>query len=237
MQAGIIDKFMPIDASNVALWCDKHKGPARSATRRRRRQEAPRLSQVRRGSMTTATRPRLKVRFDEEIRPALKDELGLDNIMQVPRLVKIVLNSGVGTRHAAGVAPRGRPARPRADHRPEAGRDAREEVDRELQAPRGTAHRREGDAARRPRLGVPRPADQPRDPAHPRLPRTVAQVLRRTRQLHVRHQRPVDLPRDRLRQDRRAAWLRHHDRHHRRERRAGPRVPRAYGFPFRQENK
>jgi large subunit ribosomal protein L24 len=29
MQAGIIDKFMPIDASAVAIWCSKHKGPAR----------------------------------------------------------------------------------------------------------------------------------------------------------------------------------------------------------------
>ncbi len=46
--------------------------------------------------MSTTTRPRLKVRYDEEIRPALKEELGLDNIMQVPRLSKIVLNSGVG---------------------------------------------------------------------------------------------------------------------------------------------
>jgi large subunit ribosomal protein L5 len=46
--------------------------------------------------MTTATRPRLKVRYDEQIRAALKEELGLDNIMQVPRLQKIVLNSGVG---------------------------------------------------------------------------------------------------------------------------------------------
>jgi len=44
----------------------------------------------------TTTRPRLKVRYDQEIRAALKEELGLDNIMQVPRLVKIVLNSGVG---------------------------------------------------------------------------------------------------------------------------------------------
>jgi len=33
MQAGIIDKLMPLDASNVALWCDGHKGPPRSATR------------------------------------------------------------------------------------------------------------------------------------------------------------------------------------------------------------
>jgi large subunit ribosomal protein L24 len=29
MQAGIIDKLMPVDASNVALWCDNHKGPAK----------------------------------------------------------------------------------------------------------------------------------------------------------------------------------------------------------------
>jgi large subunit ribosomal protein L5 len=42
------------------------------------------------------TAPRLKERFVAEVRPALKDELGLDNVMQVPRLVKIVLNSGVG---------------------------------------------------------------------------------------------------------------------------------------------
>jgi len=29
MQAGIIDKLMPLDASNVAIWCDGHKGPAK----------------------------------------------------------------------------------------------------------------------------------------------------------------------------------------------------------------
>jgi large subunit ribosomal protein L5 len=41
-------------------------------------------------------RPRLKVRYDEEIRPQLQAELGLANPMQVPRFVKIVLNMGVG---------------------------------------------------------------------------------------------------------------------------------------------
>ncbi|NNN03738.1 MAG: 50S ribosomal protein L5 [Acidimicrobiaceae bacterium] len=46
--------------------------------------------------MTTTTRPRLKVRFDNEVRAALKDQLDLDNIMQVPRLEKIVVNAGVG---------------------------------------------------------------------------------------------------------------------------------------------
>jgi large subunit ribosomal protein L24 len=29
MQAGIIDKLMPLNASNVAIWCPKHKGPAK----------------------------------------------------------------------------------------------------------------------------------------------------------------------------------------------------------------
>jgi large subunit ribosomal protein L5 len=43
-----------------------------------------------------SVRPRLKLRYDQEIRQALKEELGLDNIMQVPRLEKIVINSGVG---------------------------------------------------------------------------------------------------------------------------------------------
>ena len=32
-QAGIIDKFMPMDASDVALWCAKHGGPARAGYR------------------------------------------------------------------------------------------------------------------------------------------------------------------------------------------------------------
>lgn len=40
--------------------------------------------------------PRLKEKYDNEIRAQLKEELGLGNIMQVPRLSKIVVNMGVG---------------------------------------------------------------------------------------------------------------------------------------------
>ena len=29
-QAGIIDKFVPLHVSNVALWCSAHKGPAKA---------------------------------------------------------------------------------------------------------------------------------------------------------------------------------------------------------------
>jgi len=40
--------------------------------------------------------PRLKQRYEEEIRAALKDELGMSSVMQVPRISKITLNMGVG---------------------------------------------------------------------------------------------------------------------------------------------
>jgi large subunit ribosomal protein L5 len=40
--------------------------------------------------------PRMKEQYENEIRPALKDELGLSSIMQVPRIQKITLNMGVG---------------------------------------------------------------------------------------------------------------------------------------------
>ncbi|MFN2614597.1 MAG: 50S ribosomal protein L5, partial [Actinomycetota bacterium] len=44
----------------------------------------------------TMTIPRLKQRYRAEIAVRLKDELGLPNIMQVPRVQKVVINMGVG---------------------------------------------------------------------------------------------------------------------------------------------
>ncbi|MYH00315.1 MAG: 50S ribosomal protein L5 [Acidimicrobiaceae bacterium] len=48
--------------------------------------------------MTTATdyRPRLRASFEDEVKSSLIDQLGLSNVMMVPRLDKIVLNMGVG---------------------------------------------------------------------------------------------------------------------------------------------
>lgn len=40
--------------------------------------------------------PRLKERYEDEIRDQIRKELGLGNIMQVPRLSKIVVNMGAG---------------------------------------------------------------------------------------------------------------------------------------------
>ncbi len=53
--------------------------------------------------MTSATEtqrevqvPRLKARYRDEIRAALHEQFGYDNAMQVPRVVKVVVNMGVG---------------------------------------------------------------------------------------------------------------------------------------------
>jgi large subunit ribosomal protein L5 len=40
--------------------------------------------------------PRVKERYERELRAQLKDELGLSSLMQVPRITKITLNMGVG---------------------------------------------------------------------------------------------------------------------------------------------
>src|ERR671923_551196 len=40
--------------------------------------------------------PRLKAVYERELRPRLKEELGVSSVMQVPRLKKITLNMGVG---------------------------------------------------------------------------------------------------------------------------------------------
>ena len=46
--------------------------------------------------MAAKVKARLKEKYQQEIRPALQKELGLDNLMAVPRLEKIVLNMGLG---------------------------------------------------------------------------------------------------------------------------------------------
>ena len=47
-------------------------------------------------TVTDTAVPRLRQKYDSEIRDALQSQLGLGNVMQVPRLEKIVINMGVG---------------------------------------------------------------------------------------------------------------------------------------------
>src|SRR3954451_2464867 len=46
--------------------------------------------------MATTTTPRLKTKYREEIAGKLRDEFKYENVMQIPGLVKIVVNMGVG---------------------------------------------------------------------------------------------------------------------------------------------
>ena len=44
----------------------------------------------------TATKPRLKSRYQDEIKGSLLEQFGYSNVMQVPGVVKVVVNMGVG---------------------------------------------------------------------------------------------------------------------------------------------
>lgn len=45
---------------------------------------------------TAPSRPRLKQRYHDEIRAALGEQLGIDNVMRIPSFEKIVVNVGLG---------------------------------------------------------------------------------------------------------------------------------------------
>jgi large subunit ribosomal protein L5 len=62
------------------------------------RHEGPLLPPLRVGALRTMAdyTPRMKTTFNEELIPRLMDELGLTNVMQVPRFEKVVINMGVG---------------------------------------------------------------------------------------------------------------------------------------------
>jgi large subunit ribosomal protein L5 len=44
----------------------------------------------------TATKPRLKARYQDEIKGSLQEQFGYPNVMQVPGVTKVVVNMGVG---------------------------------------------------------------------------------------------------------------------------------------------
>jgi large subunit ribosomal protein L5 len=54
------------------------------------------VREVRREAARASYEPRLKVLYEQELRPRLREELGLSTVMDVPRIEKITLNMGVG---------------------------------------------------------------------------------------------------------------------------------------------
>ena len=250
-EGGIVEKAGTVAISNVMVVAGGEGGPParrwRASSAPRRRPASPGARRARRQSNASPGNPagagrrpgettmaaRLKERYEKEVRPALMKEFGYKNPMQVPRLEKIVVNMGLGEAinnakiidAVGGAAGR--------HHRPEAGRHQGAEVDRELQAAPGPEHRRDGDAARRPHVRVPRPPGHRRAAARPRLQGRVAQGLRRQGQLHARHPRADHLPRDQLRQGREDQGAEHHHRDDGPRRRGGRALLRFLGMPFR----
>jgi large subunit ribosomal protein L5 len=55
-----------------------------------------RVREVRKEAARASYQPRLKQLYEQELRPRLKEELGLSSLMEVPRVEKITLNMGVG---------------------------------------------------------------------------------------------------------------------------------------------
>ena len=156
---------------------------------------------------------RLKQIYREKIVPELKEKLGLKNTMQVPRILKITVNMGVGE----AVADKKVMDAATADMAKITGQKpavtkAKKSVAtfkvRDGQAIgckvtlRGDAHVR-----------VPGPSGEHRDSAHPRFPRHQHALLRRPRQLQPGRQRADHFPRDSVRPDRSNSWHGHHHLH------------------------
>ena len=176
--------------------------------------------------------PRLKKKYHDEVKGSLKEQLGLTNVMQVPTLEKIVLNMGVGRATQQPSLLKGAVRDLTAISRPEAARSARpKQVGRRFQGSRGPVESAEGHALRRPDVGVPRPADLGRHPAHPRLPRPAGDQLGRRGNYTFGLNEQTVFPEIDYDKVDSAARHGHHPRHHRHHRRPGQGAARRVRLP------
>ena len=100
---GIVEMEGPIHISNVMLIDPDSGEPTRVGIKRGEGgKRAARGQEVRQGdrlmeaSAPAAVPPRLKERYEAEIKPSLQKRFGYKTVMEVPRLEKITLNMGVG---------------------------------------------------------------------------------------------------------------------------------------------
>ena len=98
--------------------------------------------------------PRLKTRYEDEIRDQLMERFELKSVMAVPRVSKVTLNMGVGEAKVNSKALDDASRGARDHQRAAPGDHPRDQVDRRFQAARGHAHRLQGDAAGRPHVRV-----------------------------------------------------------------------------------
>jgi large subunit ribosomal protein L5 len=70
--------------------------PDKPAARKPAKKEAPAPQQLDQGSEESKFRPRLRDRYQQQVVPALMKEFSYKNVMQVPKLERVVLNVGMG---------------------------------------------------------------------------------------------------------------------------------------------
>ncbi len=68
----------------------------KAAEKAEKKAEAAKAEKKPKAAPKAKVAPRMKKRFDEEIAPALKEKFGYENVMQIPRLEKVVINMGLG---------------------------------------------------------------------------------------------------------------------------------------------
>jgi hypothetical protein len=118
---------------------------------------------------------RLKEKYAKEVVPALKKEFGYKNVMAVPRLEKVVVNMGLGEATSnAKIIDTGADELARITGQKPVTRRAKKS-NLAVQGPEGAADCHDGHAARRADVRVPRPPDEHRPAARPRLQGRVAE--------------------------------------------------------------
>lgn len=79
---------------------EKKKAPAKTAPVKARKVSAPAVKKEEKSAppaeRVMAPKPRLRDRYEKDVVPALMKQFDYKNPMQVPRLVKVVLNMGMG---------------------------------------------------------------------------------------------------------------------------------------------
>ena len=160
--------------------------------------------------MATTTTPRLKTKYREEIAGKLREEFSYENVMQIPGLVKIVVNMGVGdaARDSKLIDGAIRDLTTITGQKPAVTKARKSIAQFKLREgqPIGAHVTLRGDRMWEflDRTAVARAA------AHPRLPWSVPQAVRRPWQLHLRSHGAGHVPRDRPGQDRPHPGYGHH---------------------------
>jgi large subunit ribosomal protein L5 len=84
------------DSKATAAAAPKAEKKAAAAAPAKAEKKAPAAAKVGATLEGNAKTPRLQLMYDREVVPAMKAKFGYKNVMEVPRLTKIVINMGVG---------------------------------------------------------------------------------------------------------------------------------------------